>query len=199
MAERAPIHLESCTIWRLALVFSVVFVLMNGFSRAQTVYTSDSSSVSFFSKTPLENISAINYASTAMIEMSSRTVKIQVPVSAFRFENHLMQEHFNEGYLDPRKFPLATFNGRLSDSLDLSIDTIYTVNATGMLNVHGIDRMHSLQGVITCKDSIATLVCKFPIQLADHNVKIPAAVFDNIAKQVDVDVYFRLKMYRKEE
>ncbi|MBI1287386.1 MAG: YceI family protein [Flavobacteriales bacterium] len=166
---------------------------------AQTVYSSDSSSVSFFSHTPLEDIKAVNHASTAMIEMMSQVVKIQVPVAAFQFENHLMQEHFNEGYLEPQKFQYATFRGKLSDSLDLSIDTVYMVQATGMLSLHGLDRAHTFVGKIVCQDSIAQLTSGFELVLADHEVKVPGAVFDNIAKLVKVDVYFRMHPFRKEE
>lgn len=166
---------------------------------AQTVYTSDSSSVSFFSHTPIEDVKAVNYASTAIIEMISRSVRIQVPVAAFQFENHLMQEHFNEGYLEPQKFPYATFRGKLSDSLDLSIDTVYSVEATGMLSVHGIDRVHTFSGTLVCQNSVAQLTSNFELVLADHEVKVPGAVFDNIAKLVKVDVYFRMHPYKEEE
>ena len=166
---------------------------------AQTVCTSDSSLVSFASETPIERIKGLNHASTAVIEMSARTVKIQVPVAAFRFDNRLMQEHFQEGYLEPKKFPFATFRGKLSDSLDLSIDTVYQVQATGMLNVHGTDRVRTFDGVITCKDSVAALRANFDLVLADHEVKVPGAVFENIAKMVKVEVYFRLLPFREEE
>lgn len=166
--------------------------------KAQTVYTSDSSAVAFLSETPIENIKAINHASTAMIEMSSQVVKIQVPIAAFHFDNRLMQEHFQDGYLEPKKFPFATFRGKLSDSLDLSIDTVYQVSATGMLNVHGVDRVHTFSGTLVCQDSVAKLNSEFQIVLADHEVKVPGAVFDSVAKHVKVDVYFRLKIFQKE-
>lgn len=178
---------------------ALVGVTFATLASAQTVYTSDSSWVSFASETPIERIKGLNHASTAVIEMSARTVKIQVPVAAFRFDNRLMQEHFQEGYLEPKKFPFATFRGKLSDSLDLSIDTVYQVQAIGMLNVHGTDRVRTFDGVITCKDSVAALRASFDLVLADHEVKVPGAVFENIAKMVKVEVYFRLLPFREEE
>jgi hypothetical protein len=167
--------------------------------KAQSVYVSDSSSVGFNSTTPIELISAVNQAATAMIEMASQSVKVQVPVAAFQFENKLMQEHFNEGYLEPRKFPYATFRGKLSDSLDLSVDTLYIVEATGMLNVHGTDRVHSFTGLMICKDSVVEFTTDFSLLLADHGVKVPGPVFENIAKEVSIEVYFRLVPFKKEE
>lgn len=166
---------------------------------AQTIYTSDSSSVSFYSHTPIEDIEAVNAAATSMMEMSLKNIQFQVPTSAFQFENKMMQKHFNDGYLEPRKFPYATFRGKLSDSLDLSIDTVYRVEAIGMLNVHGIDRVGTFKGEMVCKDSIAALTVAFKIILADHGVKIPGAIFDNVAKEVEVKMYFRYRPYRKAE
>jgi len=166
---------------------------------AQTIYKSDSSHVSFYSKTPIEAIEAHNHASTSLIEMASRSIRFQVPVIGFQFQIKLMQEHFNDGYLDPKQFPYAQFNGKLSDSLDLSIDTTYNVTATGTMKLHGVDRMGVYPGVFTCKDSIATLQTEFKIVLADHGIKIPGAVFDSVAKEVTVKVYFRYVPFRKEE
>ncbi len=181
--------------------WSVVVFLLNWFpiqsTIAQTIYTSDSSSVSFYSHTPIEDIEAVNAAATSMIEMSMRNIQFQVPTSAFQFENKMMQKHFNDGYLEPRKFPYATFRGKLSDSLDLSIDTIYRVEAIGMLNVHGIDRVGTFKGDFVCRDSIAALRVEFKIILEDHGVKVPGAIFDNVAKEVDVKMYFRYRPYRK--
>ncbi len=188
----------------LRQIFSIILgiaVMFFGSTTAftQTVYVSDTSSVGFNSTTPIEFISAINHASTAMIEMAARTVKVQVPVSAFQFENKLMQEHFVEGYLEPKKFPYATFRGKLSDSLDFSVDTIYIVEATGMMNVHGIDRVHSFKGLMICKDSVVDLTTDFSLLLSDYGIKVPGPVFENIAKEVGVEVYFRLIPFKKED
>lgn len=177
----------------------MAFAIWSQTALAQTVYVSDSSSVTFNSTTPIELISAVNHASTAMIEMASKTVKVQVPVAAFQFENKMMQEHFTEGYLEPRKFPYATFRGKLSDSLDLSVDTLYIVEATGMLNVHGIDRVHSFTGLMICKDSVVELTTDFSLLLSDHEIKVPGPVFENIAKEVSIEVYFRLGPFKREE
>ena len=183
----------------LCLFQSVLLMLWSVDLSAQSVYVSDSSQVSFFSETPIESISALNSASTAMVNMSDQTVKVQVPVAAFQFQNKLMQDHFNEGYLEPEKFPYATFRGKLSDSLDFSIDTVYAVQAIGMLNVHGINRVHTLLGNMVCKDSIVQLNSEFNLVLEDHNVKVPGVVFESIAKQVKVDVYFRLILYKQDD
>ena len=165
--------------------------------QAQPIYTTDTSMVSFFSETPVENIEAFNAASTSLLNVDKKDLVFRVPISGFRFEKPLMEEHFNENYMETEKFPYATFKGKLSDTLDLTIDTIYRVSATGMMNMHGIDQAKTYEGVFECKDGVATLRCEFQVPLEEHKIKVPKVVFANIAEVIDVKVFFRYKPYEK--
>lgn len=166
-------------------------------SNAQAIYTTDTSMVSFFSSTPIENIEAYNSASTSLINVPKKEIAFRVPISGFQFEKPLMQEHFNENYLESEKFPYATFKGKLSDSLDISKDTIYNVSATGMMNIHGQDRAEVFQGMIICQDGRATLHCDFAVALENYKIKVPKVVFANIAETIEVKTYFEYKPYEK--
>lgn len=166
---------------------------------AQTVYVSDSSLVGFYSETPLENIMAQNRASTSLIDLEKRKVQFRVPVSAFEFHNKLMQEHFNEGYLEPDKFPTATFNGTFADSLALEADSAYSVSATGFLSMHGVQRMGTYQGILMCEDSVFTIQTEFTVRLDDFGVKVPGVVFENIAREIQVKVFFRYVPHEKKQ
>jgi polyisoprenoid-binding protein YceI len=108
-----------------------------------------------------------------------------------------MEEHFNENYMETEKFPYATFKGKLSDTLDLTKDTIYRVSATGMMNIHGVNQAQTYEGVIESKNGMATLRCEFKVPLKDHKIKVPKVVFANIAEVIDVKVFFQYKPYEK--
>ena len=166
---------------------------------AQPIYTTDTSMISFFSSTPMENIEAFNAASTSLLNVDKKDIVFRVPISGFRFEKPLMEEHFNENYMETEKFPYATFKGKLSDTLDLTKDTIYRVSATGMMNMHGVDQAQTYEGVFECKDGTATLTCKFKVALKDHKIKVPKVVFANIAEFIDVNVFFQYKPYEKKK
>ena len=170
-----------------------------GHSFAQAIYTSDTSMVSFFSSTPIENIEAFNTASTSLLNVPKKEIVFRVPIAGFQFDKPLMQEHFNENYMESEKFPHATFKGKLSDSLDISKDTIYNITATGMMNIHGQDRAEAYQGMIICQDGRATLMCNFAIALKDYNIKVPKVVFANIAEIIEVKTYFEFKPYEKKQ
>jgi len=162
-------------------------------SDAQTQHASDSSAIRFFSKTPIENIEAVNHKATSTISPAEYSIQFQVPMSGFQFENGLMQKHFNSMYLETDKFPFASFRGRLSDSLDLSKDTVYITKATGILKLHGVDHADVYSGKVETKKGRTTLSCSFKVKLEDHNIKIPGATFLNIAQEIEVKVYFEYK------
>lgn len=157
---------------------------------AQSVYVSDTSAIRFFSRTPLENIEAVNHEGKSTLSPPAYEVQFQIPVSGFRFENKLMEKHFNSMYLETDKFPFASFKGRLSDSLDLSRDTVYLTRAMGILKLHGRDFAGEYEGRVESKDGRVSLQCTFPVRLEDHNIKVPGSVFHNIAQKIEVRVYF---------
>lgn len=174
-------------------------LLLSQFGFGQAIYTTESSEISFFSSTPMEDIEAVNAASTSLLNVAKSDIVFRVPIAGFQFEKPLMQEHFNENYMDTEKYPYATFKGKLSDSLDLSKDTMYNITATGMMNIHGVDRAETYKGVIEAKDGKATLKCEFKVTLKDHKIKVPKVVFANIAEEIDVKVFFQYKPYEKKK
>ncbi|MFT5280500.1 MAG: polyisoprenoid-binding protein YceI [Bacteroidia bacterium] len=179
---------------------TIIFLSVLAFSDqsiAQAIYTTDGSKVSFFSATPIEDIEAVNEASTSLINVPKKEIAFRIPISGFQFEKPLMQEHFNENYMETERFPYATFKGKLSDSLDISKDTLYNVTATGVMNIHGQDRAETFQGMVVCKDGRATLTCDFAVALRDYKIKVPKVVFANIAEIIEVKTEFQFKPYEK--
>lgn len=158
---------------------------------SQSVFRSDSCSIRFFSRTPIENIEAVNHGGTSTISPPAYSIQFQVPVSDFRFENKLMEKHFNSMYLHTDKFPFASFRGKLSDSLDLSKDTVYQTKAVGILKMHGMDHAGAFDGRVVSKDGKVYLNSTFRAQLEDFNIKVPGSVFMNIAQEIEIQVFFR--------
>lgn len=166
---------------------------------AQAIYTTESSEISFFSSTPVEDIAAVNETSTSLLNVAKNDIVFRVPIAGFKFEKPLMEEHFNENYMDTEKYPYATFKGKLSDTLDLTKDTIYNVSATGMMTIHGVAQAETYKGVVESKDGKATLKCEFNVKLKDHKIKVPKVVFANIAEEIEVKVSFQYKPYEKKK
>lgn len=166
------------------------------FSSAEAqIFKSTSTDVYFFSETPLENIEARNVLSASMINLKDKQLVFQIPIKGFKFEKDLMEEHFNENYLESEKYPKASFNGNINEDVDLSVDGSYEVTATGVLNVHGVEKERTLKGVIVRKGDKISVTGAFIIELKEHKIKIPKVVIANIAEVIDVKVAATYKPY----
>ncbi len=166
-------------------------------ANAQTIYITEKTNVSFFSATPVEDIEAVNVASTSLLNVARNEVAFRIPISGFQFEKPLMQEHFNENYMETEKYPTASFKGTLSETIDFSKDTTYHLTATGVMTIHGVERKGTYKGVIETKGGKATLKCDFQVKLKDHKIKVPKVVFANIAEVIEVKTEFQYKAYEK--
>lgn len=158
-------------------------------------YMTRTGKVTFFSSTPLENIEAFNNEVSSVIDSKTGEMAFIVPIKSFKFEKALMQEHFNENYMESDKFPKADFKGKITnlEAVDFSKDGSYTVKATGKMTIHGVTRDISVPGTITVKGNTATVASKFNVQPSDYDIKIPGMVANKIAEQIEVTVNTILK------
>ncbi|MBL4658264.1 MAG: YceI family protein [Flavobacteriales bacterium] len=163
------------------------------------IFKSTSTDVSFFSETPLENIEAKNTLSGSMINIKDKQLVFQIPIKAFKFKKDLMEEHFNENYLESEKYPKASFNGNFNEDVDLTVDGTYELTATGILLVHGVEQERTLSGTLIRKGDEISLTGTFQIMLEDHKIKIPKVVIANIAEVIDVKVAATYKPYVKKK
>ncbi|UYQ93214.1 YceI family protein [Chitinophaga horti] len=155
---------------------------------AQDVYASRNVSLSFFSKAPMEDIDAKTTQCVSAINIKTGAVYFKVAVNTFQFKKSLMQEHFNENYLETHKFPNAEFKGKLLDLPDLTKPGTYTVTVEGTLDMHGVKKTYREKGTLTVAVGSIAVSSTFKVRVADHNIKIPRLVVKNIAEVVDVTV-----------
>ena len=143
---------------------------------------------SIFSSTPVEDIKAATNSATAVLISAKQEIAVQVPIKGLEFDKKLMQEHFNENYMESDKYPLAKFKGIIEPIIDWKKDGIYPVTAKGMLTVHGVDQARTINGKITIKNGVITLNSSFDVACAAHQIKIPSLVFTKIAEVIKVTI-----------
>lgn len=153
-------------------------------------YFTKTATISFFSETPVENIDATTHQAMSLINAENGELVFKMQIKTFQFEKALMQEHFNEKYLESDKYPDATFKGQIADlsKVDFTKDGVYTVKVTGVLTIHGVAKDVTTDASITVKGGKVSAETKFPVTVADYEIDIPGAVKDNIAKVVEVRV-----------
>lgn len=171
------------------LLFAAALTLLASPAFAQKFMTR-TGKVTFFSSTPVENIEAVNNDAASVLDGKTGEMAFQVPIKSFRFENALMQQHFNESYMESDKFPRADFKGKVMNmgDVNLSKDGSYPVKVAGKLTIHGVTRDITAPGTLTVKGGKVTTSSKFNVRTADHDIKIPAMVSKKIAESIEVTV-----------
>lgn len=166
------------------------FTMMSIAAFSQSLYMTRNGQISFFSKTPMENIEGKNNEVTSMLDASKGELVFAVLVKSFHFEKALMEEHFNENYLESTKFPKATFQGRITNmsSINFAKDGTYEATIEGDLTMHGIKQPHKGTGTITVSKGKITGVSSFSVKLADYKIEIPSLVADKISPTIEIRV-----------
>jgi hypothetical protein len=156
-------------------------------SHAQLVSTL-SGSAKFFSKTPVEDISAQSKKVLGVMNLKTNELAFSITNTTFEFPNKLMQEHFNEKYIESEKYPASTFKGKINESVDLTRDGEYPVTVTGKLNIHGVEKERTIPGTITVKDGMVKVKTEFKVLVKDHDITIPKLVIENVAEEILVTI-----------
>jgi hypothetical protein len=157
-------------------------------AQGQDLLISKNASVAFFSSTVVEDIEATSTTASSVLDTKSRNIIFRVNNNSFQFRKKLMQEHFNENYMESDKYPFSEFKGKITDDVDLSKDGNYIVNVAGNLNVHGVTKAYQTKATLTVNQGVTTAKATFRVRIEDHKIKIPTIVFKNIAEFVDVRV-----------
>jgi polyisoprenoid-binding protein YceI len=161
---------------------------------SQNLYKATEGDISFFSKTPMENIDAVNKDVKALINTAKGEVAFIVANISFHFKKPLMEEHFNENYMESDKYKTSVFKGKIIGNVDYTIDGEYPVKVKGVLNMHGVEKEREIDGFITVKDGRFNVESEFNVVLKDHKIKIPKLVIKNIAKSVKVSVNLNFEL-----
>ena len=137
-----------------------------------------------------ERIEGKNRSATCVLDARSGAIQFAVLMKGFAFERALMEEHFNENYVESHKFPRAEFRGKLKDmeQVDFSKDGVYTVKVKGDLTMHGQTKEVETTGQLAVKGGRISATAAFPVKLSDFDISIPGLVADKVSKTASVSV-----------
>jgi len=150
-----------------------------------------SGKVRFFSEALLEDIEATNEKVLAIVDFATNKVAVSMKMKDFKFDNSLMQEHFNENYIESEKYPKATFTGSFADSIDYHQTNRIERIVSGKMTIHGVTNEVQAFVVFDVKKNVIEVSASFVLKVADYKIKIPRVVFQNIAEEVEVTADFK--------
>jgi len=171
-----------------------IILLLTGFALSGNIqaqkYATKTGSIRFYSEAPADNIEAFNKQVNSALDTQTGDFVYRVLMKGFQFEKALMQEHFNENYVESHKFPNASFAGKITntDAVDFAKDGTYEVTVAGKLTIKGVTKDVSEKGTFEVKDGAINGKSTFNIKLADYGVEIPKTVMKNIAETVEINV-----------
>ncbi len=160
----------------------------------QDKYYTKSGNITFESSVPsFEEVKAINTKVTAILKEDGAIAALALN-KAFGFKIALMEEHFNENYMESGKFPKATFSGKIIDfSIDKLTNEYKKFTLQGKLSIHGITKKTEIIAKVKKIVAAIHMSANFKIVPEDFGIEIPSIVRKKIAKEVDVFFTFKLE------
>ncbi len=165
-----------------------VFILLTVNTSFAQRYLSKTGSVSFYSDAPLEKIEAQNHQVNCALDTKSGFFVVKILMRSFIFEKALMQEHFNEDYVESDKFPNAFFKGKIINlkDIDFSKPGIYPAVIEGQMTIHGVTQNVKAKGTFTISKKGILAQAKFPLKIKNYGISIPDVVAGKIAENMEI-------------
>lgn len=182
-------------------LFSIVlfFILFEGpgICYSQDYFQTTNAKTRFYSSAPVEDIEAVSNEGISVINTQTGEISFQIKIRSYRFRKALMQEHFNENYMESHKYPNAAFKGKILEKLDFSSRVDQKVTIMGILDVHGVKKERNIPATIIIHDGEFILTSQFDVACKDHDIKIPKIFWKNIAEVIQVNVTAKYKKLQK--
>ena len=167
------------------------FLVLTFLANSQKMLTK-SGAISFDGSVPaFEAVKAKNEAVTCVFNSSNGQLASLVLLKAFKFKTALMEEHFNENYVESDKYPKSILKGKLVDFniSDLSdVPKEYTLK--GNIELHGVRKDILIKVFLTRINNSLEIVSNFIINASDFDISIPAFTKSKLTDAIKVKVEF---------
>lgn len=162
-------------------------------------YFTRTGNISFSASSPLEPIEATTKTASCVIDAATGNMEFAVLITSFQFEKALMQEHFNENYLESGRYPKGSFKGKIENIRDVKFNKEgnYKVRVSGTVEIHGVAKPVSTTADFAVSAGKIKASSNFSVLLSDYNIKIPSAVSDKITKTAKISIKAELQELRK--
>ena len=165
-------------------------LICSGVSLKAQKFITKNGFIEFYGQTPLETIKADNNQVASILDAGTGEIVFQALMKSFHFERALMEEHFNENYVESDKYPKSVFKGKITDlsKVDFKKDGTYPVQVEGDLTIHNITNKVTQPGTLEIKGNSIEAKSNFKVKPEDYKIEIPGVVREKIAKDMDVTV-----------
>jgi hypothetical protein len=173
----------------LQKLFILIFLAASVGAFAQGKFIAKNAYISFYSSTPLEDILGESNEAVTILDGETGEIGFQAIMTTFHFKRALMEEHFNENYMESAKFPKSRFNGKIEGfNRDMLKSPVANVKVTGQLSVHGVEKTITIPAKFGLENGKLVGTSKFKVTPEDYGITIPSVVRDKIGKEMEITV-----------
>ena len=171
-----------------------VLILIGNFAIAQDKILTKTGQITFESSMPsFEQVKAINKISACVLNTKTGDIASVAMITNFKFRSSLMQEHFNENYIESDKYPKTVFQGKI-ENFDVSKLTTqkqeFIINGT--IELHGKSKNISVIAKISKNENTTNIVSNFTLNTDDFNIDLPFLISSKVSKKVQVNLDYKL-------
>lgn len=150
-------------------------------------------SVTFRSEAPLEIISATSRAVNCVLDTHNGAFAFTIDMRSFEgFNSPIQRTHFLENYIEAKKFPSATFTGKVIERIEFGSQNEIQIRAKGILSVHGVSHERIIVATLAQTENGLKARATFKLLLAEYGIKVPKIVQQKIANTIHIEVDIEL-------
>ena len=168
----------------VALLF-IAFLSAN-IVHAQKAFETKTATVRFIAQSD-KDIDAVNKEAASRLEPNG-SLSFNMSALGFHFDMKKMEEHFNEEYIESKKFPRVTFKGQITNfsTVNFAKNGKYPVTVSGTMQVHGVNKTIQANGIIEIVNGVPKASAQFTVRLKDFGMG--GVLINLVADKVDVEV-----------
>ena len=156
----------------MVLMLSLQITMVQNLN-AQKVYATKTGQIFFNATGGAVPIAAVNNQVDSKFVETTGQIIFGVLIKGFKFENQLMEDHFNENYMESTQYPKADFKGYIKNikEVDFTKEGSYPIKIEGILNIHGTPQNVATTGTIQVKEGKPAIVGEFSVKIKDYGIK----------------------------
>ena len=169
----------------------LIFCLFTTVCLSQKYYTDSGLTEFDGSKAAFEPIKAKNKSSISIFDVNNGKIAALIKIREFNFRLGLMEEHFNENYLESNIYPTSTFEGSIEDFDKISLDDNFQqISIKGILTIKGESNEILAVGFLKKNNNKIEIKSSFSVKLSEYKIKIPRVVFKKIDEEVKINLNY---------
>lgn len=176
------------------IVIIALFSILGNVATAQKVVTRNGE-VKFDATVPssIDEIAGTNKTASCIFDEDTGDFVSLVLIKGFKFKSPLMEEHFNENYLESTKYPKSNFKGKIANFDKSKLSATKTAyDLEGELTIHGVTKKVKTKIYLSSNGGKVTATSVFDVNLSEYKIDIPNLVKDKIAKEAKLNISFLL-------